>query len=166
MANGPVTVRSLDALLPVLELQYLDETGTKGTTSVRYPLGTTVAVMDAQASALASLIAPITGCVLIRQRIIYKAVETPRSVPDTGSTIVRSGVFVFASEDEASLAIVQVPGILDEMMETTGVGAGFIINLSNPLVISLVDTIIESGVTNPFGVVMTHVLAAYRQSRS
>lgn len=155
----------MNALLPVLELQYVDETGTKGAITVKYPLGTTVAVIDAQGSLLASLIAPMTGCALIRQRIIYKAVAEPRDEPDAGSLITRRGVFYFASDDDANVTLVEVPGIIDDVLLTEGNGAGVLIDLSNSDIVSLIATIIGTPITDPFGNVMGHILAAYRQSR-
>lgn len=166
MASGQAHDRALEAALPVLELQYVDETGTKAATTVKYPLGTTVAFMDAQAEALASLIAPITGCVLIRQRIIYKAVETPKPVPDTGSTITRQGVFIFITSDDTPDGLVAVPGILDEVISDVEPFAGVSIDITNSDVIAFLDLVLAGSFTNPFGDVLTSLAAAYRQSRS
>ena len=155
----------MDAALPVLELQYVDETGTKGAITVKYPLGTTVAFMDAQATALASLIAPITRCALIRQRIIYKAVETPRSSPDVGSDIKTSGVFIFESEDGESQTLVEVPGILASKIVTSGVGEGVLIDTGDSDIIAFIDEFVAQEMTNTFAVVCAELVAAYRQSR-
>jgi len=158
----------LDALLPVLELQYLDETGRKGATTVKYPLGTTVAFLDAQATALASLIAPITGCVLIRQRIIYKAVATPRDVPDVGSTVKSQGVFIFSTSEDGStpLEVIGVPGIEEEVISNAEPGNGVSIDVTNSDVIAFLDTVLTGVYSNPFGNDITSLAAAYRQSRS
>jgi hypothetical protein len=86
---------------------------------MRAPLGTTYDEMDAGASALASILAPLTGAVLIRQRIIFKSVAVPQDVADVGSSIKRRGVFYFASDDDMSVTLVEVPGILEEMILTT-----------------------------------------------
>jgi hypothetical protein len=152
--------------LPILELQYLDASGSKGTVLMRAPLGTTYAEMDDGAMALSSIIAPLTNAVLIRQRIIFKSVAVPQDVADVGSSIKRRGVFYFASDDDNSVTLVEVPGILDEMIETTGNGAGVLIDQSNGYISSLIATIIETPICDPFGVQMGHILAAYRQSRT
>lgn len=156
----------MEPQLPVLELQYVDDTGTKGTTTVKYPIGTTVAVIDAQATALASLIAPITGCVLIRQRIIYKAVVTPRPVPDVGSTIKRQGVFLFSVDPPSPYGLIAVPGILEEVLSDVEPFAGYAIDRDNAAIINFVDTVIAGDLTNPFGDALTSLAAAYRQSRA
>lgn len=150
----------------MLELQYVDETGTKGTTSVKYPLGTTVAVIDASATALASLIAPITGCSLIRQRIIFKAVQIPLDVPDTGSLVHSAGVFFFSNGEDNPMTIVSIPGILESLFVTSGPTAGYEIDDANSDVDSFL-TLVEDGIyTNPFADDVIQLEAAYRQSRS
>jgi len=145
---------------------YIDETGTKGTTTVKYPVGTTYAVIDAEASVLASLIAPITGCVLVRQRIIYKAVEIPRLSPDTGSDVKQAAVFFFATEANAIDGLLAVPGILEGVMRIDEPFAGYVVDGSNSAIVSLVAVILAAGLTNPFGDVFTSLVTAYRQSRS
>jgi hypothetical protein len=150
----------------VLELQYVDATGTKGATTVKYPLGTTVAVMDAQASALASLIAPITGCVLIRQRIIYKAVADPRDVPDTGSTVKSQGVFFFSTGDDTPYEVVGVPGIDEEVISDVEPFSGVSIDVTNSDVIAVLDVVLAGIYSNPFGDDIASLVTAYRQSRS
>lgn len=151
--------------MPVLELLYVDETGTKGTTTVKYPIGTTYAVIDADATALASLIAPLTGCVLTRQRIIFKAVAIPRLEPDIGSSIKQSGVFIWSDGTGDNHNLFEVPGILDSILETTGNGEGVLIDLTNSDVLAVIDEYIANGLTNVFGVVCDTLEAAYRQSR-
>lgn len=151
--------------MPVLELLYADETGTKGATTVKYPTGTTYAIMDADATALASLIAPLTGCVLIRQRIIFKAVAIPRLEPILGSSVKQSGVFIWNDGTDDNLNLFEVPGILDSILETTGNGAGVLIDLTNSGVVALINEYIASDLTNIFGVVCDTLAAAYRQSR-
>lgn len=150
----------------MLELQYVDETGTKGAVAVKYPLGTTVAFMDAQASALASLIAPITGCSLIRQRIIYKAVVEPREVPDTGSIVHNVGAFLFFTGVDTPMEIVTVPGILDSVLKTSGPTAGYEIDESNSDIEAFLDLVEMGFYTNPFGDDVIQLQAAYRQSRT
>jgi hypothetical protein len=133
---------------------------------VKFPLGTTVAVIDAQAIALASIIAPITGCVLIRQRIIYKAAQFPRGVAGTGSSIYNAGVFIWTDEGEENNNIFTVPGILEEVILSTGSGAEVLIDTSNADVIAVIDAYTSSGMVNIFGEACDVLKAAYRQSRA
>lgn len=156
----------MEQALPVLELQYVDEVGTKGATTVKYPLGTTVAFMEAQATALASLIAPITGCVLVRQRIIYRAVTNPRAVPDVGSTVKAQGVFIFSTGDDTPMELIGVPGIEQEVISNVEPGSGVAIDVTNSDVIAFVDSVLAGGFSNPLGNAVVALVAAYRQSRA
>jgi len=158
--------KPLDRLLPIVELQYVDETGTKGATSVKYAVDTPYALMDAEASVLASLIAPITGCALVRQRIIYKAVASPRDVPEVGSTIKSQGVFFFTTGDETPLELIAVPGIAEGVISDEEPGAGVDIDLIHTDIIAFADAVTSNGLTNPFGDAITALVAAYRQSRA
>jgi len=132
---------------------------------MKAPLGTTYAEMDVSAIALASIIAPLTGCTLIRQRIIFKAVSETATVADVGSSIKRRGVFYFGSEDGEAVTLVEVPGILESALQSTGNGAGVLIDLDNVDIAAIVDTILAMPITDPFGNEMAELLAAYRQSR-
>jgi hypothetical protein len=152
--------------LPILELQYVDFTGSKGTVTMRAPLGTTYAEMDASAITLASIIAPVTGCTLIRQRIIFKSVVVPKPATDDSSPIVRSGAFFFASSDDDNQALAIVPGLLEDLYVTTEPGAGVLIDIENADVVAFIATALDVPITDPFGVAMDHIVAAYRQSRT
>lgn len=156
----------MERKLPVLELQYVDSSGTKGATTVRFPLDTTVAFMEAQAIALASLIAPITGCVLIRQRIIYKAVEIPKPDADDGSYIFRSGVLFFDCGTDNPLELITVPALSDAVLLTDGPTADYGIDLTNSDVVAVFDAMLALDCTNVFGDAITELIAGYIQSRS
>jgi len=149
----------------VLELQYVDETGTKGAVTVKYAAGTPYASIDAEASALASIIAPITGCSLIRQRIIYKAVQVPKTVPSIGSDVVRQGMFFFEDGTGESQVLFGIPGFLESKVVTTEPGAGVLIDTSDSDVIALITQFEASGMVNPFNVECYELIAAYLQSR-
>jgi len=150
----------------VLELQYVDETGTRGALTVKYAVDTPYATIDASASALASLIAPITGCSLIRQRIIYKAVQNPKQTPTIGSVIVRQGVFIFEDGSGENQNLFTVPGLLDSKLVTTEPGAGVLIDTADSDVIAVISQYVASEFVNPFGVECFELVAAYLQSRT
>lgn len=132
---------------------------------MQFPLGTTYAVLDAQATALASFIAPLTSCTLIRQRIIIKDVTEPRAIPDVGSSITRCGIFTFEDDTGENVCLVQVAGILDDVLVETGVGAGILIDTDDSRVVDFVIAYIASIWVNPFNVECSNITAAYRQSR-
>lgn len=153
------------AQLPILELQYLDETGSKGAMQLHAPIGTTYAEIDASALAVASIFASITGCVLIRQRILFKAVTNPKETAAAGSSIKRQGAFVFEDETGEKQSLIAVPGILDSVLVETGVSAGIAIDTTNSDIVSFVTLYIDGIWCNPFSDDMIALVAAYRQSR-
>lgn len=153
------------ATTPTLDLVLMDETGSTAAVSVHLPLGTTVSAADAAATALASVVASITGCVLIKQRIVYKLVAEIPGAAAIGSSITRAGVFYFDTTSETIDAVITVPGITDDVLVTTEPGLGVLIDLENADIVSFVDILIASGVTNMLGDAVTAIVTAYRQSR-
>lgn len=151
---------------PILELQYLDASGSKGTVLMKAPLGTAYEDMDVSAEVLTSIIAPITGAVLIRQRVIFKAIAVPRAAADDSSPILRSGMFFFENDDGTHQTVLQVPSLLDSVLETTEPGAGVLIDTSNSDVVSFVSAALELPIVDPFGNMMASLITAYRQSRT
>jgi hypothetical protein len=155
----------LDALTPIIELQYQDETSSKAALQVKVPIGTTYSAADAAATALASVVASITGCVLVRQRIIYKAVQSPKLMAATGSSIKRQGVFIFEHNEDGNQELIGIPGILDSVLATEEPGAGVLIDLTNTDVIAFISAYIGLNWCNPFGISQETLVTAYRQSR-
>lgn len=150
----------------MLELQYVDETGTVGATTVKYAIDTTYAVLEGEATAFASLIAPITGCKLSRVRIIYKAVAEPRDTPMIGSIVKRQGVFIFEDGTGGNQTLFAVPGFDESKLVASGAGSGVLIDTTDSDVSALIDAFTASGMVNPFGVECAAIIAAYLQSRA
>jgi hypothetical protein len=143
----------------------MDETRSTAAVSVRLELGSTVTDADAAATALASVVLPVTGCVLVRQRVVYKFVaETPEAAA-AGSTIKRSGVFIFDCVDDEHQALIEIPGILDSVLVVTEPGVGVLIDTSNADVAAVIEELVAEGVCDPFGNEIASLAAAYRQSR-
>jgi len=132
---------------------------------VRLPAGTTYEVANATAVAFAAFVAPLTGCVLVRQRIIYKTVTTPRTVPDVGSISKQCGIFFLEDETEQSQLLIQVPGFKSDLLETDGDGAGILIDTTNEDVVSFLELVASLPIVNPFNVDCDNLVIAYRQSR-
>lgn len=152
--------------LPVIELVYQDDSGSTGQVEMRLPAGTTYSVADVAAQAIASAFASITGAVLVRQRIRYRANASSRAAALTGSRNKRAGIFILENVDGLSQLLVQVPGILDSVILSTGNGAGVSIDTDNSDVSSFLSALTDNGVTSPFAVVCANLVAAYVQSRN
>lgn len=148
-----------------IELVYMDETGSTSAVVLNVPSSSSIATMDAEASALASLIAPITDCVLVKIRYCYRS-QFVASAIDAGSNPIRvNGVFYFSTGDSTPLGFVTVPAIKDALLETTGTGAGVLIDTANEDVMSFIVELIDLDASNVFGDVFTSLATAYRQSR-
>ena len=152
-------------LLPKLELILMDESGSTAATIVNVPIGTSVEDTAAAATALAAVVLPVSGCVLVRQRIIYKRISEETTTAAVGSSIKRCGVFIFEDETEENDNLVQVPGIIDDVIVTTEPGAGILIDTDNAAIVAFLSAIADAGFVNPFAVVCGTLVAAYRQSR-
>ena len=108
----------------VIELVYKDASGSSGAVTLHIPVTTTYGQADVAASAVASVLASITSCVLVRQRIKYTVVRDPSTPAAFGSSIKRRGVFFFDTDDGSQQCLIEIPGILDSVLMTTGNGAG------------------------------------------
>jgi hypothetical protein len=149
----------------VVELVYLDDSGSRGAVTMHVDATSLATDIAAEAEALAAIIAPVTGCVLVTERIKYRIVQVPPLPDATGVSVKRVGAFFFSTNPPLPDAIITLPGILDSILETTGACAGYCIDVSNSDVISFVDAVIALNATNPFGDDITDLNAAYLQSR-
>jgi hypothetical protein len=149
----------------IVELVWQDETGSTAATVLRCASSLTVSEMDVGVSAFASIVASITGCVLVRQRIKYTSVVDSPSAAASGSSIKRAGVFIFEDDSGDNQDLVSIPGILDDVLVVSGVGAGVLIDVSDSRVVALITELADIGSVNPFAVECANLVAAYRQSR-
>jgi hypothetical protein len=148
-----------------IELVYMDETGSTSAVVVNVPSTSSIATMDAQASALASLIAPMTDCVLVKIRYCYRSIILA-DISDAGSSPIRvAGVFYFSTGDIPPLGFVTVPSFKDTLLETSGTGEGVLIDTTNGDVMSFIVGLLDINASNVFGDVFASLVAAYRQSR-
>jgi hypothetical protein len=132
---------------------------------MKAPLDATVDTIFADGLSLAALIAPVTSAELLRVRVIFKAVATPRVAADGDSAILHAGAFFAQDEAEERKTIFSVPAILDSLLISDGCGAGLIIDLLNEDVVEMINQALALPMTDPFGNEMASVFAAYRQSR-
>lgn len=152
-------------ITPSVDLVLMDETGSTGAVSFHLPLGTTVATAVSAANALAAVVLPVSGCVLVRRRIVYKYKEQPVPSADVGASIVSRGVFFFDCGTDSPNAVIDIPGIRDEVFITTGAGAGIVIDPTLPSVSDYISAIVDNGASNPFADDVVGFIEAYLQSR-
>lgn len=149
----------------VVELVWQDETGSTAVTMLHSPSSATYADIDASVTAVASILAPLTGAVLVRQRIKYiSAPDSPVSADDD-TAIIRTGLFFFSTGLSTSDTGIMVPAVKDAIIKTDGPTAGIGIDLTHSDVISFESVAIASSVCNPFGDMAEQLFVAYLQSR-
>lgn len=149
----------------VVELVWRDSSGSTSATTVFAPSDLTYSEIDASASALASILLPLTGCVLVEQRIKYKVVPDTPSAASGGASVLRTGAFFFSTAEDDPMALVIVRAIKASLVAVTEPGAGVSIDTDNVDVIAFVDAVIEGGFTNVFSDDITAFDTAYMQSR-
>lgn len=154
-------------LVPVaaVELVWQDETGSTSVTTLFAPSSATLADIDAAAMAVASIFAPLTGCVLMKTRIKYKSVPSSPVVAGGSTPITRTGMFFFTTGGDNPDSLVSVPSLKDSVILTTEPFAGIGIDLSNSDVLSFRDAVLSLPFSNPFGDEFVTLIAAYLQSR-
>lgn len=147
------------------ELVWRDASGSRAVTQVHYPVDVTYAIADVSLTGLASAVASITGCTLVKQRLTYKARPTATALASDSTPVTQCGVFIITNGDESHSAIVQVPGIKDSKLVTVGVDAGILIDASDSDVIAFENSLYDADMSDPFGNIVSFITTAYRQSR-
>jgi len=148
-----------------VELVWQDATGSTSATTLWVPSSSTVAEIDADATALASILASLTDAVLVRQRITYISVEETPASASGAAPITRTGSFFFNTPDDGPIADIFVKAIKDDIIETSGVRSGYGIDVTNSDVIAFINAVVDNGVCNVFGDDIHAFIDAYLQSR-
>jgi len=148
-----------------LELVYQDASGSTGAVSMHASSAELATAIAAQGISLAAIIAPVTNCELVRLRVRYRVIQSSPGAAADGSTVKRTGVFIFNCPTDNPLALIGIPGILDSALLTTEPGAGVLIDLANTDVAAFI-TLIDGGIAvNPFGDDIGGISTAYLQMR-
>ncbi len=148
-----------------IELVFRDASGSTGAVTVHIPNATTYADAASGATALGAALASVSGCVLVRQRIIYRRVIDGSPSAAEGSTVKRRAVFYYDTEGGNPFALVEIPSPLDSIFLTSGVTAGYEVNRDNIDVIAFNDGLVANNATNPFGDAIVDFAVGYLQSR-
>jgi hypothetical protein len=143
----------------------MDETGSTSAVVVNVPSTSSIATMDATATALASLIAPMTDCVLVKIRHSFRN-QFVVDIRDAGSNpITVAGMFFFEDFDGLHIGIVNIPALKSSLIISTGVGAGVLIDTSDDAVNEFITYAVSNDLCTPMGDFFFRIKTAYRQSR-
>lgn len=153
-------------LTPKAEIVYRDASGSTAALTLHFPHDTAVTAAFDASMALGAVVASLTGAVLLRLRIKYQTRVETRTAADEGASIARCGAFFFSTSDDTALGIITIPGIKSDIILSTGIGAGVLIDLSNADVTAFLAVATNGDYTDVFGDVMGELVAAYRQSRT
>jgi len=149
----------------IVELVWQDASGSQAVTQLRALSSSTVEEIDAFASAAASILVPLTDCVLVGQRIRYKSAFEPVTLPADGSPITKVAVLFFSPGVDFADAVIAIPAAKDSILVADGPTAGYAVDLTNSDVEAFASAVIDGGVSNPFAEVVTALVAGYLQSR-
>jgi len=149
----------------VVELVWQDETGSTSATTLFASSSATFEEIDAGVTALASFLAPLTGGVLIKQRVKYVSAPFDPVLLTGGSPITKTGLLFFSTGPSTPDGSVAIPGFKDSLLVTSGPCSDTCIDLTNSDVVSFAAAIVDNGISNPFGDVFLSLFAGYVQSR-
>lgn len=148
-----------------VELVMRDETGSTSALTLFAPVSKTVEEIDAAASAVASILASISGAVLVAQRIKYRNAEETRLIPAGSTPLHERAAFIFETGDFTAYGLITVPSIKDSIMLTDGFGAGYIVDTSLTIVSDFITQVLALPLCSPLGDVAISLVSAYRHSR-
>lgn len=156
----------MNAQQPYIWWQLRDDSGSLSTQRWHIRRDSTVQAAQNAAGDVRLLLGGCTGCVYLRQDVVYPAVELSRQVVPAGADARRVGVFVFSTVEPAQYAIVAVPGIKLELLVAGVPGADFEIDIEHTDVVELVAELTSGLYCNRFGYTITALESAYAQVRN
>lgn len=152
--------------LPQLRITWLDGSGSTAECRLTINGILPVATIESAATGLVAALSAMTDAEFLRYEIVYNVVPATGVTPPVGSDVLRSGVFIFQDVGSVDIGLVEVASIKDDLLETTGPGAGVLIIQSDSRVLDFAAALYDAGATNPFAVLLGALSAAYRQSRA
>lgn len=150
---------------PYIWYQFADETNSLATQRYHVQRGTAPTAAQQAATQLRGLLLAFSGCTALTQSYVLPAVEIGTANPLAGILAQRHAVFVFATATAGQYAIIAIPGVRDDMLTTSGPGAGVLLDVSNIVVAGFVFELTSGAWCNKFGHVLTELITAYLQVR-
>lgn len=107
----------------------------------------------------------LTSCTFVRQSVVYQFTAPTIARPPAAASVSRVGVFIFATALADTYAIVEVPGLDDSHLVTSGPAAGVKISPDDPAVQAFAAELTSGRWCNPFGAVLVDLVEAFLQIR-
>jgi hypothetical protein len=150
---------------PFIRLSLIDASDSAAGVNAWMRSGATVADGESAAATLTSVVGALSDAQISARFIVFRGHEEPRPVATGTADSAGAGVFVFTCSAPDTYAIVIVPAIRSDLLVVGGFGAGVLIDQSHADVIAFRDAVVEGGFSNPFGLAMTALVAAFYQWR-
>lgn len=155
----------MQAKIPYLLYGMVDESTTRATMRLTIKPSTTLSTAQTICSSTRSLIENMTDCAIDRQSVVFPFLADAPGIPATGANNHKTGIFIFATTDIAQLAVLELPGITEACILTTGPTAGIGIDVLNTDVAAFIDAMVNGLYMNMFGYDITELLAAFVEIR-
>lgn len=142
-----------------LKFDYVDASGSHGSTLVHVPYATLAAAAIAAADIISAAMAALSDAVIVGYSLTYGKRETTPGTPVAGSRVEEKGQFVWRTSNARSTRF-SIPAIKDSLLDAAGT-----IDQTDLLVTALVDAVIGGDVI--FGAAdgsdITSLLEAYQR---
>lgn len=122
--------------------------------------------MMGAADNLRLLLSSLSNGVITRQSITFPRVEPFPIAATPGITADRVGVFVFATSTLGQYAVIDVPGIRDSCILSSGQNAGIAIDVLNPDIVTFIDAITSQLWCSVFGYDITSLVGTIVERRA
>lgn len=150
---------------PAVTFTALDGTGSYGLLRLHVRRNIEAVTAQAAAASMRGTLGNIMGTVITRQSVIYSFVNEAPGDPSIYSILQRVGVFVFSTATAGQYAIIEIPGLTDSWLMTTGPGYGILIDQSKPEIGAFIAEMVSGRWCNKFGYVLTECDSAFLQVR-
>jgi hypothetical protein len=139
----------------LLRFRYIDNDMTTSPCQINFPSSIDPSTLLSQASLWRALFDALSSAVCIGYDVVVRETTDTPPNPGVASSVKRSGAFVFDT-NTATLTIMRVPSIRNDLILTSGIYAGIGIDLADSDVSAFTDAMIYglSGIhpSDPFGI--------------
>lgn len=151
-----------------VSFQFQDDDLAQASTSVKLPVGTTLAAAKTFAASYVSLLTPVTDCALISYAVTQEVYDDTYPVAAPASDVENKGVLTIRTANN-NTSTLSWPGVLESILVNSITPAGTYIDLANVAVAALV-TALTNGLagtqpSNRNGQDFRSVKEAYKQNR-
>lgn len=150
---------------PLLSFTALDGSNSTGKTKFWLVNGITATDAMQGGDDIRSPLSALSSATFIRQSITYRNMLDNAPDPLSLSSVEYTCVLIFTTSTPGRYSMIDIPAIRSEMILQSGPNAGLVLDLNNPAVVSLVNTITTGFWCNPFGADILELAATIIERR-